>query len=365
MAEKVNDIYPDDQVTLDSPVVYHDADVTPDLPKEPTFTEGYKQGFMGRPGTGVGHFLGEATLPTAGAVIGAFGGPGGSIAGAAAGESAKEAIGAGYETAQGLPQSTSDTSKVLSPVVAAVGQAVGERYMAPAFGKAWDAAGWVGKKISEGLAWTSKIPQSSMEFLRSNASEMLDKVGTVNKEDLRLAGEQLITAVKNAAGPEAEKTEVLNSIRGVIADKDPLTKMDAMVKTPAFSAFHMGRPGDAVNTLTDPAVTGALNNFFTKSTILGLSGPIIEAAPADELGRHLLQYSAAGALGHALGTTIPAIGVGVAVTNPAIVRTSVGITNMLAGAAERGVAKAAASAAAPAIKAAAAQAATQALPKKE
>ena len=92
---------------------------------------GFWGGIVGEKGTGIANGIGQAVLPTAGAIIGSFGGPGGSYAGAAAGEATKEAIGSGIETYHDQPQSISVPNKVLNPLLAAGGQALGEKVLAP------------------------------------------------------------------------------------------------------------------------------------------------------------------------------------------------------------------------------------------
>ncbi len=97
-------------------------------PESPTFMQGLKAGALDQPApqaehwyspAAVGHFVGEAALPTAGAIVGSVVPGYGTAVGAAAGEAAKKAIGRGYEAASGKEFKDESAARTITDVAAA------------------------------------------------------------------------------------------------------------------------------------------------------------------------------------------------------------------------------------------------------
>lgn len=99
-----------------------------ELQQSPTFLQGLKLGALDQPApqtehwyspASVGHFVGEAALPTAGAIVGSVAPGYGTAVGAAAGEAAKKAIGRGYEAASGKEFKDESAARTITDVAAA------------------------------------------------------------------------------------------------------------------------------------------------------------------------------------------------------------------------------------------------------
>ena len=160
----MQNIYPDNAVTVDPVQGYPDDEVTIDAKQEnaPGFWSGMGAGITDQPGSGVGHYIGEALPVVAGATLGALGGPTGSVIGAELGEVAKKTAGAIVNPEQAANQSKLGLGADVIGTAAL--QEAGEA-AAPYVGKAAQAIGSkIGETVSSVSDWlSSKIGKSFLK----------------------------------------------------------------------------------------------------------------------------------------------------------------------------------------------------------
>ena len=135
-------------------------------PKEATFMQGLKAGALDQPSplaphwyspASVGHFVGAAALPTAGAALGSVVPVYGTALGAAAGEAAKKGIGRTYEAATGKEFKQESPLKTGVDVAMSGALQKGGELAGPMLGKGiekagatiGDVSGWMGTKIGK------------------------------------------------------------------------------------------------------------------------------------------------------------------------------------------------------------------------